>query len=94
MNFIEQALVAATAMSLYRYNVPPKERAQKLYDEFEGECMEMPEMLRAVEDPYWATAMPHPTAMQYMTHALDRYVEEATRRVITESMTYKVNNEP
>ena len=76
----------SVAMSLYIYNVSPSERAKKLYDEFEGACAEMDELLRWVDLPYWATEMPFPTAYAYMKHAMEKYGDEATRRCMTEAI--------
>ena len=74
-------LVAATAMSLYIYNVSPGVRAEKLYEHFSGMCAEPEELLRLVDKAYWATEMAAPTALCYMQHALDRYGSEAENRV-------------
>ena len=75
------ALVAATAMSLYKYNVSPIERATKLYDHFSGLCAEMHELLELVENFNWATEMAAPTALWYQQHAMDKYGREAEERV-------------
>ena len=42
----DEALIAATAMSLYIYNVSPGLRAERLYRHFAGACAE-PDELRA-----------------------------------------------
>lgn len=78
---VQEALVAAMAMALYKYNVSPRERADKLLTHFNGDCMEADEMLAAVDDPCWATVMPAPTALIYMAHAMDVYAKEAAKRV-------------
>ena len=74
-------LVAATAMSLYIYNVSPGERAEKLYDHFSGMCAEPEELLRCVDHHSWATEMAAPTAFWYLQHAMDKYGSEAEQRV-------------
>lgn len=74
-------LVAAVAMSLYKYNVSPGERAEKLLDHFKGACAEPDVLLRLVDDFNWATEMAAPTALWYMQHALDKYGSEAEERV-------------
>ena len=77
----EAALIGATAMALYAYNVSPGERAEKLYHHFKGACAEPAELLRWVDHHSWATEMPWPTAKVYLAHALERYGNEARRRV-------------
>jgi hypothetical protein len=74
-------LVAATAMSLYQYNVAPIERAQKLYDHFQGACATMDDLLELVDHTHWATQMAAPTALVFMDHAMARYGQEAEERV-------------
>jgi len=74
-------LVAATAMSLYKYNVSPGVRAEKLYEHFSGCCAEPDELLEHVDNFNWATAMAAPTAVVYLQHAMDRYGREAEERV-------------
>lgn len=75
------ALVAAVAMSLYKYNVSPGERAEKLVEHFGERCAEPRELLRLVNDFNWATEMAAPTALVYMDHALEKYSREAEERV-------------
>ncbi len=76
-----ELLTAAVAMSLYRFNVSRGERAEKLYHHFKGQCAELEELLAMVDNPCWATEMPHPTALVYLRHALERYGNEAAERV-------------
>lgn len=76
-----ELLTAATAMSLYRYNVDPATRAEKLYEHFKGACAEPADLLALVDNPCWATEMPHPTALVYLRHAMERYGIEAAERV-------------
>lgn len=80
-------LVAAVAMSLYKFNVAPVVRAEKLHAHFNGLCAEMDELLRLVDEFNWATEMAAPTALWYQQHALDRYGREAEERV-------RINLEP
>ncbi len=76
-------LEVAVALSLYAYNVSGGERAQKLYDHFEGRCMEIGDMVVSlVTSPcYVVTEFPMPTAAIYVQHALEKYGEEAINRV-------------
>lgn len=72
----------AVAISLYGYNVPPGQRAQKILDHFSGNCAEPDELLRLCTDPaYAATEFAYPTACVYVDHALQRYGSEARERV-------------
>ena len=74
----------ATALSLYGYNVPGLERARKLFDHFEGHCMDLEELVDVLSSSrlaFAATELPFPTAEVYMQHALERYGTEATERV-------------
>ena len=75
-------MAAATAMSLYQYNVSPGERAEKLYLHFAGKCAEPAELLALVDNRFWATEMAPPTAFVYLRHALERYGNEARVRTI------------
>ena len=68
------------AVSLYQYNVNSFERADKIFQHFNGECADMHELVRLVDHKNWATEMALPTAKLYLQHALDRYGVEATER--------------
>jgi len=83
MNYYEPIEVAM-ALSLYAYNVSAGERAQKLYDHFEGDCMEPHHLLLILMErgAYAATEFPYPTAAVYVQHALERCGEEAKQRRI------------
>jgi hypothetical protein len=81
----------AVALSLYGYNVSPSERAQKLYDHFDGACMDVEDLERAMESArlvFAMTELPLPTAKVYVQHALERYGMEAKRRVKIEMEGY------
>ncbi len=73
----------AIALSLYAYNVSSAERAQKIYDHFQGDCMEIEELTDILihRGAYLATELPFPSAQVYVNHALERYGEEARQRV-------------
>ena len=78
------ALVVATALALYGYNVSPGDRAEALFNQFNGACAEIEELLRAMTSErvaFAATELATPTALVYVEHALARYGEEAKRRV-------------
>ena len=81
-------IVYSVAMSLYIFNVSPTVRAQKLYNHFEGACAEPEELLDWVDRAYWATRMPMLTARAYLLHALERYGDEAQRRVEAETLGF------
>lgn len=79
-----EGLIAATAMSLYIYNVSADKRAEKLYHHFADQglpCGDPDDFLRWVDMPYWATEMPAPTALVYLEHAVTRYGAEAEDRL-------------
>lgn len=73
----------AVALSLYAYNVSPLTRAEKLYTHFEGRCAEVTDMLYILMNSpnSVATELAMPTALVYVNHALEKYGEEAARRV-------------
>jgi len=74
----------AIALSLYAYNVAPGIRAEKLYEHFQGACMEPDELLdrmQGVRLAFAATELPFPTAEVYVRHALLKYGVEARERV-------------
>lgn len=81
------ALNGAVAMSLYEYNVSALERAQRLYDHFNGQCMEVADLVDFFTGPkakYWATELPLPTAFVYLLQAMNRYGDEAQKRIVVE----------
>jgi hypothetical protein len=73
----------AIALALYHYNVSPAIRAQKLWEHFNGDSMEMNELLDVLvlSPGNLATEFPYPTAKVYVQHALERYGHEACGRV-------------
>lgn len=81
------ALVAAVAMGLYKYNVAPMIRAVRIQDHFDGACAPLDVLLLLIDEFNWATEMAAPTALVYMDHALERYRSEAEDRV-------RINLEP
>jgi hypothetical protein len=78
-----QGLVVATALSLYAYNVDVHTRAIALHEHFNGDCMEIEELVRSLahRGEYFATELPAPTALAYVQQALARYGVEAESRV-------------
>jgi hypothetical protein len=76
------------ALSLYAYNVSPYERAQRLYNHFEGACAELVDLVEILDKQrgYEATALAFPTASVYVQHALAQYGEEACQRIAAETI--------
>ena len=76
-------LVAATAVSLYAYNVSPLERARKLNRYFDGDCADVEHLVEILVEhgENWATEFPVLTAQVYLLHALQVYEDEAEERV-------------
>lgn len=72
----------AIALSLYGFNVSVRERAQRLFEHFEGDCAEVEELehILLARPAYAATEFALPTAAVYVTHALERYGNEAKER--------------
>lgn len=72
------------ALSLYAYNVSPYHRAKKLYEHFNGNCMELQDMAEIFmnKNAYAMTELPYPTAKVYLSHALHKYYDEAMIRVL------------
>jgi len=77
----QELLAAATAVALYVYNVSPAERANKLVARFGGDCEHFDRLFALVDSPCWATEMAAPTALAYLGDAIERYGDEAARRV-------------
>lgn len=86
-------ITVAVALSLYGYNVPPIERARKLYDHFDGACWEVEELVDTLlnRKGYEATELPFPTANVYVQHALERYGREASTRVTMNKVAEKLH---
>ncbi len=78
----------AIALSLYHYNVSPLRRAERIYEHFDGACMELQELCDVfVNSPgALATELPYPTAEVYVQHALETYGREAVQRVDMQSI--------
>ena len=75
-------LQVAVALSLYAYNVDSVTRAKAIYQHFDGECLEMEELIALFEkNRAWiCTELPAPSAAVYVQQALARYGDEAVRR--------------
>jgi len=73
----------AIALSLYAYNVSPVDRAQRLYEHFNGDCADMHELVRIMSDysGYAATELAYPNAAVYVEQALEACGQEAVERV-------------
>jgi hypothetical protein len=84
----------ATALALYGYNVGAVERAEKIYKYFDSNCADMDDLVRCMMNyGSAAIALPFPSAEIYVQHALEKYGEEAKRRVQMERevSTYEAN---
>lgn len=73
----------AIALALYAYNVSAVTRAAKLYNHFSGDCMEAGDLVRVCQNDahHIATALPFPSAVVYVFHAVEQYGEEAREKV-------------
>ncbi len=78
-----EPLVVAVALARYSYNVSPGERAEKLYEHFEGQCAEPDDLLRVMltDKMFMTTELAPPTGAVFVNHALERYADEAARHV-------------
>ena len=78
-----EPLVVAVALARYSYNVSPGERAELLYEHFEGNCAEPEELLRIMltDKMFMTTELASPTAAVFVNHALERYADEAAKWV-------------
>lgn len=83
-------LEVAVALSLYACNVRPLERAQRLHEAFDGECDDIHGLFSTLvnQGEFAATELAPPTAYVYVQHALERYGEEARRRVESEMRSF------
>ena len=79
----------AVALSLYGYNVSPMVRAERLYNQFAGNCAELSDLLFTLthSPAYAATELAPPTASLYVKQALEEYGEEARNRCRVNQMT-------
>ncbi len=77
-------LAAGVAMSLYQYNVGPRERLGALANAMGLNLLEWDRetLLHLVESKHWATEMSADMALAYLRNALDRYGDESQRRVL------------
>lgn len=75
-------LTVAIALSGYHYDVAPMIRATKLYDHFQGNCMELSDLADLLTEHPGSVMLrlPGPTAVVYLKHALDKYGNEAWER--------------
>ena len=87
-NGMDEPLVVAVALALYAYNVSAVERARKLHDHFNGNCMEFEDLFRVLRDQvilmnsaYAATEFPQEIAEVYVRHAMEKYGMEARDRI-------------
>ncbi len=78
-----EPLVVAVALARYSYNVSPGERAEKLYEHFEGDCAEPDELLRIMltDKMFMSTELAPPTGAVFVNHALEVYADEAAKWV-------------
>lgn len=78
-----EPIEVAIALSLYDHNTNPNERAEKIYEHFEGRCAAVIDLCQKLYLwPGNATmALDFPAAEVYVQHALERYGEEARRTV-------------
>lgn len=78
-----EPLVVAVALARYSYNVSPGERAEKLYEHFEGQCAEPDDLLRVMltDKMFMTTELAPPTGAVFVNHALEKYADEAARHV-------------
>lgn len=83
-------IVVAIALSLYTFNVDPTTRATAIYEYFEGDCMELEDLITVLlEKPHLiATELPYPSAKIYVDQALKRYGEEAKKRAEGERLAF------
>ena len=74
-----EPLVVAVALARYSYNLSPGERAEKLYEHFEGNCAEPDELLRIMmtDKMFMTTELAPPTGAVFVNHALETYADEA-----------------
>lgn len=76
------------ALSLYAYNVSPKDRAERLHAHFDGACADIADlisMMMPARAAFLMTELAAPTANAYVQHALERYLTEAGVRVSAEA---------
>ncbi len=80
---MDNNMIPAIAMSLYTYNFSAVTRAEKLYQHFDGNCIEQEELVDILLNfnHVWATELPYPTAKAYLQHAMQQYGHEAQQRV-------------
>lgn len=83
---IANSLTVGIALSLYAYNVSPVDRATALFQHFNGNCMELDDMVELFvrRGAYAMTKLPFPTAVIYLQQALEKYGAEARNRVTSQ----------
>jgi len=72
----------AVALSLYAHNVEPSERAQRLFDQMNGECSALIDLVEIMvtSSATIATTLPPPVAAAYVWQAMQAYGAEAIHR--------------